>query len=129
MTRDRLPNRRPAATLELAYDGKTYAVSIGYDPATGAVREVFAGSGTKAGSAMDGILSDACILASIALQHGIAPADLAASMGRLESSGERTSPIGALLDLLAAECARQGVIDATATFRPAGASDAVPASG
>ena len=81
--RTRLPNRRPSETTLVSHDGRDYAVTIGFDPATGAVREVFA-TDAKSGSAMDGILNDACVALSLLLQHGDEPATLAHSMGRLD---------------------------------------------
>ncbi len=102
MPRQRLPNRRPNQTVELIYDGTRYEVTVGFHPATGKAREVFC-HGAKAGSSMDAILDDACILLSILLQHDIAPASLAASMGRLGEGQQRASVIGALAELLAQE--------------------------
>lgn len=100
MSRQRLPNRRPNLTIELAHDGRAYAVTVGFDPADGAVREVFT-HGAKAGSTMDGILDDACVALSLLMQHGVAPASLAASMGRLGDGTSPASIIGALADLAA----------------------------
>jgi hypothetical protein len=105
--RNRLPDRRPNETVDLEFDGTRYAVTVGYDPASRLPGEVFT-HGAKVGSAMDALLDDACVTLSLLLQHGIAPAELAASMGRL---GDRKSPasvIGAIADLLA-ERARPAV--------------------
>ncbi|MEO5375100.1 MAG: ribonucleotide reductase [Alphaproteobacteria bacterium] len=98
----RLPNRRPSRTATLVHDGRDYAVTIGFDPATGRVREVFAGD-VKSGSSMDGILNDACIALSLLLQHGVVPASLAHSMGRLGDGRAPASIIGALVDHLVAQ--------------------------
>lgn len=62
------------------HDGHAYAVSVGFDPSDGRVGEVFT-HGAKVGSAMDGILDDACIALSLLLQHGIAPMALAREHG------------------------------------------------
>ena len=97
--RQRLPNRRPNETVDVTHDGHTYAVTLGFDPATGEVREIFS-HGAKVGSAMDGILDDVCILLSIALQHGVQPSSFVGSMGRLGASGEPASVIGRLAGLL-----------------------------
>ncbi len=101
MTRQRLPNRRPNETVAVAHDGCAYAVTLGFEPATGEVREIFS-NGAKVGSAMDGILDDTCILLSILLQYGVEPSSFVGSMGRLGPSGEPASVIGRLAGLLVA---------------------------
>lgn len=102
MTRVRLPDRRPNATVALDHGGMRYAVTLGYYPETGHVGEVFT-HGAKAGSAMDLLLDDACVAVSLLLQHGVEPAALASSMGRLGDGVAPASVIGALADLLARE--------------------------
>jgi hypothetical protein len=102
MTRERLPDRRPSVTTQLVYECRLYSVTIGFDPVTGRIGEVFT-HGAKVGSAMDGILDDACIALSLMLQHGVEPAALASSMGRLGDGKSPSSIIGALTDLLARE--------------------------
>ena len=82
MARQHLPNRRPNETVDVVHDGRAYEITLGFNPATGEVREIFT-HGAKVGSAMDGILSDTCILLSILLQHGVQPSSFAGSMGRL----------------------------------------------
>ena len=104
MARQRLPHRRPNQTVELVFDGARYEVTIGFHPATGEAREIFC-HGAKAGSNMDAILDDACILLSILLQHGVAPASLVATMGKLGEVGQCASILGALAELLAREAA------------------------
>jgi len=64
--------------------------------------EVFT-HGAKVGSAMDGILDDVCIALSLLLQHGVEPAELATSMGRLGDGKAPASIVGALTDLLVRE--------------------------
>jgi hypothetical protein len=54
-----------------------------------------------AGSNLDALLTDACVVVSCLIQHGAEPRDLAASMGRL-GNAEPASVIGAVLDLVAA---------------------------
>jgi hypothetical protein len=74
------------------------------------LREVFAN--TPSGGAFASCIADSCVLISLALQHGIAPATLARSLGRVpvwiirdgqsvESTGP-ASPIGAILGVLLA---------------------------
>lgn len=108
--RERLPNRRPTITEKIDAFGASLFVSAGFDPATGAVREVFFG-GTKEGSAMNAILDDVGVVISVALQHGVPVEALARSMGRVSLEPLRpedldgrpvptvpASPVGATLD-------------------------------
>ncbi len=102
MSRQRLPDRRPSLTTKLVHECRSYSVTIGFYPATDRVGEVFT-HGAKVGSAMDGILDDACIALSLLLQHGVEPAALASSMGRLGDGKSPASIVGALADLIARE--------------------------
>src|SRR5438874_6406555 len=54
-------------------------------------------------SSMDAILDDACVALSLLLQHGVEPAALASSMGRLGDGKTPASIIGSLTDLLRSE--------------------------
>jgi len=65
-----------------------------------AVRERCSPHGARSGSALDALLVDACVVVSCLIQHGVAPQDLAASMGRL-GDAEPASIIGAVVDLMA----------------------------
>ncbi len=98
MARQRLPNRRANETVNVMHDGHAYAVTLGFDPATGEVREIFTQG--KVGSDMDAILADTSILLSILLQHGVQPSSFIGTMGRLGPSGEPASVIGRLAGLL-----------------------------
>jgi hypothetical protein len=102
MSRQGLPDRRPSVTTKLVHDCRSYSVTFGFDPNTGRIGEVFT-HGAKVGSAMDGILDDACIALSLLLQHGVEPTALAGSMGRLGDGKTPASVIGALADLIARE--------------------------
>ena len=102
MSRQRLPERRPSVTTTFVHDCRSYAVTFGFDPSTGRIGEVFT-HGAKVGSAMDGILDDACIALSLLLQHGVEPTALATSMGRFGDGKTPASVIGALADLIALE--------------------------
>lgn len=93
--RQRLPNRRPALTGEIAANGVAFAISAGIDPATGRIREVFL-SAEKQGSALDTLARDAAVVISVALQCGVTPAQLAHSVEGAQSNS--ATPIGAALD-------------------------------
>jgi hypothetical protein len=103
--RRRLPNRRFAVTEEIAAaDGLRITATIGFDPDDPEQRpaELFLsggedGSGAKVGSVMAAILDDACVVISVALQHGLPVTALAHSV-----SPGCASPIGAALELLLA---------------------------
>lgn len=96
-----LPDRRQNQTIEVEFGDQMLTVCMGFDP-SGAVREVFA-AGHKAGSDMQHVIDDACVIISIALQHGIAVEALAKSLGRVPAwRGGRevealASPVGAIL--------------------------------
>lgn len=102
MIRARLPDRRPSMTMQFAYEANNYSVTFGFDVANNCIGEVFT-HGAKIGSAMDRILDDACVALSLLLQHGVEPAALASSMGRLGDGKSPASIIGALADLIAKE--------------------------
>ncbi len=55
----------------------------------------------KVGSSVEAVLDDACILVSLLLQHGVEPAALAKTVGRLEGGTAPASVIGAICDRLA----------------------------
>ena len=98
MTRTRLPHRRPSETVDLAFDGHHFAVTVGFYP-DGRPGEVFT-AGVKVGSHLDAILADACVALSLLLQHGVEPAAVARTMGRAGYGTTPASVIGALGDLL-----------------------------
>ncbi len=79
--RARLPDRRPAVTVEISWHGHAFTVSAGY-AADGRVREVFA-SGGHTGSDLQRLIDDACVIISLALQYGARPQDLAPSLGSM----------------------------------------------
>ena len=102
MERQRLPDRRPNETMAVTHEGSTYAVTLGFDPATGGVRAIFT-DGARVGSAMDAILADTTIILSILLQHGVRPSSFVGSMGRLGDGTSPASIIGFIADALAGE--------------------------
>ena len=99
MTRARLPDRRPAETIEIEHAGLRFTVTIGFY-LDGRPGEVFV-HGSKTGSTLDALLNDACVLVSLLNQHGIEPKEFTGSMGRL-GNAEAASVIGAVVDLAAA---------------------------
>lgn len=108
MTRARLPNRRPSITVPAAWstaDGQHhFTLTAGFCPATGALREVFYADGQRQGSQMQHTVQDACVLISLALQHGAPVTALAGSLGRVPVYGADApaSAIGVIVDALAA---------------------------
>ncbi len=52
---------------------------------------------------MDRLIDDVCVTLSLLLQHGVEPAPLAASMGRLGDGKSPASIVGALADLITRE--------------------------
>ena len=99
MTRERLPHRRAAETVELEHNGSRFTVTIGFYP-DGRPGEVFT-HGIRSGSNLDALLADACVVVSCLMQHGVEPSEIAGSMGRL-GNAEPASIIGAVIDLAAA---------------------------
>jgi hypothetical protein len=75
MPRSRLANRRPSVTQELSGG----SVTLGFDPVSGRILEVF-GNDRRSGNHL---LSDACMVVSIALQSGVAPQQLQHSLGTM----------------------------------------------
>lgn len=110
--RRKLPSRRPNATFEFETEGRAYTLTIGFDPKTAMPGEIFI-SDAKTGSSMDATLNDASILASLALQFGRTPQELASAMSRLGAlhqspeGASPASPVGAALDILCRETAPQ----------------------
>jgi hypothetical protein len=104
MTRTRLPDRRRNTIREIAFGGQVFTVCVGHDDA-GRPLEVFA-DGCRTGSTMAAFIDDACIVISVALQHGIAPEALARSLSTVPvwTNGARSeglaSPVGAILAAL-----------------------------
>ena len=96
--RHALPARRASETLDFSHDGIRYTLTVGTYP-DGRPGEVFI-DGPKAGSGAQVNATDAAVILSIAMQHGVPVATLRAAVSR-NAAGEPTGPIGAVLDLLA----------------------------
>lgn len=89
--RERLPDRRPAATVTVRHvqnDGNemNFVVTFGFDDSAH-IREAFAHA-AKTGSDLAAILSDSCIALSLLLQRGYSLDDLAHSFGENRAEGE-----------------------------------------
>jgi hypothetical protein len=95
MSRERLPERRPCETLEFERDGVRIRMTVGFKP-DGQIGEVFLNA-DRANSMLDVLLSDAAILASIALQNGATIRQLAHAIKR-DCFGLASVPIGAVRD-------------------------------
>lgn len=81
MARVPLPSRRPNLTTELEHGGFGFTVTVEFD-LTGHPRGVFA-DGVKIGTDLGHVISDACVVISLALQHGCPAAALPKSLGRV----------------------------------------------
>jgi hypothetical protein len=92
--RQPLANRRPCETFEFTHDGIDYVVTVGrFDD--GRLAEIFVNGG-KLDSAVDFMIRDSAIAASLALQHGCSAHALAAALTRV-ADDKPGGPIGVLL--------------------------------
>jgi hypothetical protein len=102
--RIRPPARRPAVTHKLVWRTETaehsFHITVSLDPDTAKPIEVFYADGQRHGSQLQHIIQDACVLMSLLLQHGVAPAAIAKSLSTTSVFGtEQPSPIiGAIAD-------------------------------
>ena len=95
--RARLPNRRLAETFELECAGLRYICTVGrFDD--GSVGEIFL-QNHKPGSHSDFNARDAAIVASLALQHGIALVTIQRALLR-DAQGRASTPLGVAIDLI-----------------------------
>jgi hypothetical protein len=94
-TRIRLPNRRGAISTSFERDGAHFEMTAGFYP-DGRPGEIFLNA-DRANSLLDFLMSDAAILASIALQYSASLDELKHALKR-DSRGQPASPIGAALD-------------------------------
>jgi hypothetical protein len=99
-TRERLPNRRASEVFELAALGLRFTVSVS-KYSDGRVAEIFINN-HKAGSAAGIMASDLAVVCSIAIQYGV-PLDLIRKALMRDSHGQASGPLGAALDIIAAE--------------------------
>jgi hypothetical protein len=97
--REQLSARRFSEMFELRHGGKraVFHVTLGrYDD--GRIGEVFI-TGSKSGSDLEANVRDTAILVSLALQHGVPLATMAAAITR-EGDGSASTVIGVVLDKL-----------------------------
>jgi hypothetical protein len=95
MSRERLPDRRPNETQEFERDGIRITMTVGYK-SNGDVGELFL-SADRSNSTLDVLMSDAAIIASIALQNGTTIRQHAHAIKR-DCFGLASAPIGAARD-------------------------------
>jgi len=93
--RIRLPNRHPSETQQFDRDGTTITLTVGYKP-DGSPGEIFLNANAPIPCSTF-LMSDAAIVASLALQHGVPLQQLAHAVKR-DRFGIASSPIGAALD-------------------------------
>ncbi len=93
--RNRLPDRRSSVSTSFERDGALFEMTAGFYP-DGRPGEIFLNA-DRANSLLDFLMSDAAILASIALQYG-APLDELKHALKRDTRGVPASPIGAALD-------------------------------
>jgi hypothetical protein len=96
--RERLPNRRGHEVLNFEHNGFRYVAGMGRF-ADGRLAEVFLDC-SKGGTAVDVSARDSAVVASIALQHGVAPQTLRHAILR-NADGSAAGPLGELLDMIA----------------------------
>ena len=100
MTRERLPNRRPATTFDFICRNLQYTCSYSRF-ASGGIAELFL-SNHKTNSHADTAARDSAITFSIAVQHGADPETIRSALCR-DSHGRASGPLAAALDLIMGE--------------------------
>jgi hypothetical protein len=98
--RHRLPDRRASSTFSLQCAGLNYTATVSHFN-DGRLAEIFL-SNHKAGSHADTAARDAAIACSIALQFGADIETIRKALCR-DGRGNASGPLGAALDMLAAE--------------------------
>jgi hypothetical protein len=101
--RERLPNWRLSETRDIEVGGRRYRVTTSRY-GDGRLGEIFL-SNNKSGSDSDVAARDSAIVCSIALQFGADVETIRRALCR-DSRGNASGPLGAALDLLAAEEAK-----------------------
>src|SRR5262245_914601 len=97
MSRERLPNRRPATTFEIEVSGLRYTATAGRLP-DGRLGELFL-TNHRSNSQADTNARDSAIVFSFAVQHGADPRAIRRALCR-DARGRASGPLGAALDFL-----------------------------
>ena len=105
LVRTELANRRGGYNFEFVHEGLKYSASVREH--NGKPLEIFLNSG-KIDSSNDLIARDAAIVISIMLQYGVPLSALAQSALGKNADGSSSSPIGALIEILARQEAERG---------------------
>ena len=88
-----LPNRRPSVNWKVrrpvsfadpSAGETTFFVTVGFDPETLRPMDVFYAEGFRSGSDLEFTTVDACIVISVAMQHGVRAEEMARSLSRRE---------------------------------------------
>jgi len=103
MSRTILPARRRCETAKVTHGNHELTVSFGFSEA-GHVVEVFCASG-KTGVELTALVTDACILVSLLLQHGVSAENIAASMGENRAEGDADGPAASIIGQIVREAA------------------------
>jgi hypothetical protein len=98
--RQRLPDRRASETFAIESGGLAYVATVSRFP-DGRVAEIFL-TNHKAGSTAGLMASDAAVVASIALQHGV-PLDTIRHALMRDGHGRASGPLGTALDMIATD--------------------------
>jgi len=104
--RKKLPNRRLAITKRAIWQTETsqhkFHVTIGVDPETGEVLEVFYADGQRTGSGLQHAIQDACVLVSLLLQNGVSPEEIGKSLSTAPVFGKDipATVVGVIVDVI-----------------------------
>ena len=97
--REYLPDRRVNRTVKVRWQEHTFYLTVGfYDETLERPGEVFASTG-KAPEGVQQLVQDACVIISVALQHGVPSEALGKSIPRFDD-GRPYTIIGAICNLL-----------------------------
>ena len=103
-SRERLENRRASTILDFeSMGGLKFTAGVSRYP-DGRIAELFLDN-HKAGSSIGTLVRDLAITFSFAVQHGADPEAIRRALCR-DSQGRALGPLGAVLDLIAAETQR-----------------------